>query len=58
MVINQDYECEHPVPEDVFANLAYVSGIQNIVIVRIESSMMILMNLRVVSQEYVCILVQ
>ena len=32
--IRQDDECEHPVPEDFFANLAYVSGIQNINIVR------------------------
>ena len=41
VVINQDDECEHPVPEDFFANLAYVSGIQNINIVRDRTQVLI-----------------
>ena len=32
--ILQDELCEHPVPENFFADLAYVSGIQDITIVR------------------------
>ena len=32
--IIQDDVCELPEPEDFFANLAYVSGIQNIIIVQ------------------------
>ena len=32
--IIQDNLCEHPVPENFFADLAYVSGIQDITIVR------------------------
>ena len=32
--ILQDDLCEHPVPENFFADLAYVSGIQDINIVR------------------------
>ena len=34
VVITQDEFCEFPEPEDFFANLAYVSGIQDIIIVR------------------------
>ena len=32
--IPQDALCEHPDSENFFANLAYVSGIQNIFVVR------------------------
>ena len=41
VVILQDDVCEHPVPEDFFANLAYVSGIQNINIVRDRARVLI-----------------
>ena len=41
VVINQDDECEHPVPEDFFANLAYVSGIQNINVVQDRTRVLI-----------------
>ena len=39
--ILQDDECEHPVLEDFFANLAYVSGMQNINIVRDRAQVLI-----------------
>ena len=41
VVINQDDECEDPVPEDFFANLAYVSGIQNINVVQDRTRVLI-----------------
>ena len=41
VVILQDDMCEHPDPEDFFANLAYVSGIQNINIVRERTRVLI-----------------
>ena len=39
--IIQDNVCEHPDPEDFFANLAYVSGIQNINIVQDSTRVLI-----------------
>ena len=39
--ILQDGLCEHPVPDDFFANLAYVSGIQNINIVQDRTQVLI-----------------
>ena len=49
--ILQDELCEHPVPENFFADLAYVSGIQDITIVRdvTQVPLMIPMNPSVVS---------
>ena len=39
--ITQDDVCEHPDPDDFFANLAYVSGRQNIFMVRDRTQVLI-----------------
>ena len=41
VVVIEDNLCEFPEPEDFFANLAYVSGIQNINIVRDRTRVLI-----------------